>query len=88
MDFANLTGNITTPTYFVIGMLKEAKALHSKLQFVSGGELSLAYCSSSISDLRRKILEWFMFLKPWMMMYPNLHLAGTNYNSNLNEEIY
>ena len=66
-----------TPTYFVIGMLKEAKALHSKLQFVSGGELSLAYCSSSVSDLRRKILERFMFLKPWMMMYPNLHLAGT-----------
>lgn len=63
--------------YFVIGMLERAKAIQSRLQFVSGGEISLDYCSRNVAELRSKILMRWLYYSPWLSAFPNLHLAGT-----------
>jgi hypothetical protein len=64
-------------TYIIQGMLEYGKEKGSKLKLVSGGELSLGYCSISLEDLKHKVRSrGNNFFTP-LKSYPNLLLGGT-----------
>jgi hypothetical protein len=64
-------------TYIVEGMLEHAKENGSKLKFVSGGMLSLGYCSESLEDLKTKIRSRSVGFEKPLGSFPNLFLGGT-----------
>jgi hypothetical protein len=66
-----------TVAYVVMGMLERAAEKHSKLKFVSGGEVSLGYCSKTSEDLTAKIMDRSKSFAEFMEKFPNLRLGGT-----------
>lgn len=64
-------------SHIVIGMLKEAEKRNLPLKFISGGEIGLGYCHSSISELIKKINKRKERFEPFLVNYPKLHLGGT-----------
>ena len=75
-----------TVTYIIEGMLQKMKETGSKLQVVSGGEVSLGYCYRSLDDMTRSIdlrsEKYFSSL----LKYPNLKLGATIAPWNKREE--
>jgi hypothetical protein len=67
-----------SPAYVVQGMLDEIQKDHLPLKILSGGEVSLAYCSTSIDQLKMKISRRATAYAPQIEKYGNaLELAGT-----------
>lgn len=64
-------------TYVIQGMLERAKYKGSKLGMVSGGELSLGYCYSSIDDIKKIVKERNEKFKQLLTDFPNLRIGGT-----------
>lgn len=67
-----------SPAYIVQGMLDEIQKDHLQLKLLSGGEVSLAYCSTSIEQLKMKISRRATAYAPQLQKYgESLELAGT-----------
>jgi hypothetical protein len=67
-----------SPAYVVQGMLDEIQKAHLSLKILSGGEVSLAYCSTSLEQLRMKISHRAAGFAPQIQKYGgSLELAGT-----------
>ena len=64
-------------TYIVEGMLEYAKEKGSEFKLISGGMLSLGYCSESLGDLKVKILSRRERFEKHLSSFPNLRLGGT-----------
>jgi hypothetical protein len=58
-------------------MLDRANEKGMKLNFVSGGEVSLFYCHESVSDLKEAIGKRQKAFSGVLAAYPNLFLGGT-----------
>jgi hypothetical protein len=67
-----------TPAYIVLGLLDEIRNKHYALRVISGGEVSLEYCSFSVEHLKRKIEGRARDFAPHLEKYDgSLELAGT-----------
>lgn len=64
-------------TYIIQGMLEYGKEKRSKLKLVSGGELSLGYCSISLEHLKNKVRSRGNDFSARIKSYRNLLLGGT-----------
>lgn len=66
-----------TVTYIIEGMLSHAAKNESALTVVSGGEVSLGYCSRSLGGLKSKVASRRKSFAKSLAAYPNLKLGGT-----------
>jgi hypothetical protein len=67
-----------SPAYVVQGMLDQIQKARLSLKVLSGGEVSLAYCSTSLEQLRMKISRRAAGFAPQIQKYGGaLELAGT-----------
>lgn len=75
---ANGTSYYPSPAYLVMGLLDQIRAQSYSVKVISGGEVGLAYCSLSVSDLHRKIVQRARDFAPHLQKYgPSLELGGT-----------
>jgi len=67
-----------SPAYVVQGLLDRAQRSRAPLKVISGGEVSLGYCSASLDQLRMKIANRAKAFAPQLQRYPGiLELGGT-----------
>jgi hypothetical protein len=65
-------------TYIVEGLLDQVQHQHLSLHVLSGGEVSLGYCHTSVEDLRQAIEKRAADFAPLLRKYDGiLELAGT-----------
>ena len=65
-------------TYIVEGLLDQIQQQHLPLRALSGGELGLGYCHSSVEDLRQAIEKRSAIFAPLLQKYKGiLELGGT-----------
>lgn len=64
-------------TYIVEGLLERVKAEGLPLKVVSGGEMSLGYCSKSLADLKSKVVRRQEAFSKRHATLGELHLGGT-----------
>jgi hypothetical protein len=67
-----------SPAYITMGLLEEIAKEHFQLKVVSGGEVGLGYCHTSLSQFERVINNRAAGFSPWLQKYPDiLELGGT-----------
>jgi hypothetical protein len=65
-------------TYIVEGLLDQIQRNHLPVRVLSGGEVGLGYCHSSVDDLRQAIVKRAAAFAPLLQKYTGiLELAGT-----------
>ena len=79
-DFASAEGQAfyPSPAYIVMGLLDEIQARHYSLRVISGGEVALSYCHTTLDQLKLHIRNRARDFQPAMEKYGQaLELGGT-----------